>query len=178
MIISVIMESDRFHDHFNTHSSIVPTPLYVISDLTTPSSSLVVQLGSSAAYRVGQAVGLQWRLWRGGLLGAPEQRCSAGWGEKEQQEATFFHLSHHVPQTHASSSPATPLHGDQWAGPHQLQQPDSSCPNWRDQRGAFLQRTFTGKKGGGRALCYGIIQYNMIIQSHIMKHGIYHNVSP
>lgn len=101
-------------------------------------SFLVVQHSSSSAYRVGQAVRLQRRLWRGGLLRAPEQRCSAGRGEKEQQEATFFYLSHHVPQTHASSSPSAPLHGNQRASPHQFQQPHSSCTNRRDQWGPFL----------------------------------------
>lgn len=101
-------------------------------------SSPAVQHSSSSAYRVGQAVRLQRRLWRGGLLRAPEQRCSAGRGEKEQQEATFFYLSHHVPQTHASSSPSAPLHGNQRASPHQLQQPHCSCTNRRDQWGSFL----------------------------------------
>lgn len=120
-------------------------PYYSLFIAPCLSSSLTVQLGSSSAYRVGQAVRLQWRLWWGGLLWAPEQWCSAGRGEEEQQEATFLHLSYHVPQTHASSSPPAPLHGNQRAGPHQLQQPHSSGPNWRDQRGAFLQRTFTGK---------------------------------
>lgn len=101
-------------------------------------SSLAVQHSSSSAYRVGQAVRLQRRLWRGGLLGAPEQRCSAGRGEKEQQEATFFYLSHHVPQTHASSSPSAPLHGNQRASSYQFQQPHSSRTNRRDQWGPFL----------------------------------------
>lgn len=115
--------------------------------LTAPRlfSSLTVQLSSSSAYRVGQAVRLQRGLWRRGLLWAPEQRRSAGRGEEEQQEATFLHLSHHVPQTHARPPSPETLHGDQRARPHQLQQPHSSRPHWGDQRGAFLQRTFTGK---------------------------------
>lgn len=128
-------------------------PYYSLFIASCLSSSLIVQLGSSSAYRVGQAVGLQRRLRWGGLLRAPKQWCSAGRGEEEQQEATFFHLSHHVPQTHASSSPSAALHGDQRAGSHQLQQPHSGCPNWRDQRGAFLQRTFTGKRVKENCCC-------------------------
>lgn len=148
MTINFTIGSDSFlHCYSKLHhyfSSVCFPPCYSLFIAPCLPSSLTVQLGSSAAYRVGQAVRLQWRLGRGGLLGAPEQWCSAGRGEEEQQEATFLHLSHHVPQTHASSSPPAPLHGDQRARPHQLQQPHSSCPNWRDQWGAFLQRTFTG----------------------------------
>lgn len=117
--------------------------------LSTPPSlsspSLAVQLGRPSAYRVGQVVGLQRGLWRGGLLGAPEQRRPACRGEKEQQEATFFHLPHHVPQTCAGSAPAAPLHGDQRAGAHQLQQPHGGGTHRRDHRGAVLQRTFAGE---------------------------------
>lgn len=127
----VITECDRFKVYFSTLWA--PTISVCCFSFT-----LTVQHSSSSAYRVGQAVRLQRRLWRGGLLRAPEQRCSAGRGEKEQQEATFFYLSHHVPQTHASSSPSAPLHGNQRASPHQLQQPHSSRTNRRDQWGAFL----------------------------------------
>lgn len=123
-----IMECDRFKLVF-MFSALTLFVVFVF---------LSVQYSSSSAYRVGQAVRLQWRLWRGGLLRAPEQRCSAGRGEKEQQEATFFYLSHHVPQTHASSSPSAPLHGNQRPSPHQFQQPHSSCTNRRDQWGPFL----------------------------------------
>lgn len=151
MTINFIIKSDSFYHNCNTLSSITAS-LYSLfppyrSLLIAPclSSPLLVQLGSSSAHRVGQAVRLQWGLWWRGLLRAPEQWCSAGRGEEEQQEATFLHLPHHVPQTHASSSSPASLHGNQRAGPHQLQQPNSSCPNWRNQRGAFLQRTFTGK---------------------------------
>lgn len=134
-----------------------PPPLYLLFppcySLLTASLSLslsvTVQLCSPSAYRVGQAVGLQRRLRRGGLLGAPEQRRSAGRGEEEQQEATFFHLPHHVPQAHAGSSPAAPLHGDQRARPHQLQQPHGGRPHRRDHGGTLLQRTFPGEEGEG-----------------------------
>ncbi len=153
MTINFIIWSDSFHDRFNPLSC-TAAPLYLLfppyfSLLIAPciSLSLVVQLSGSAAYRIGQAVRLQWRLWWGGLLGAPEQRCSASRGEEEQQEATFFHLSHHVTQAYASSSPSAALHGDQRASADQLQQPDSSCTDWRDHWGAFLQCTFTGKRG-------------------------------
>lgn len=108
-------------------------------------SSLIVQLCSSSAYRVGQAVRLEWRLWWRGLLGSSGQWCPAGRGEEEQQETTFLHISHYVPQTHASSAPTASLHGNKWAGPYQLQQPHSSRTHWGDQWGAFQQRTFTGK---------------------------------
>lgn len=115
--------------------------------LSTPSPpSLAVQLGRPSAYRVGQVVGLQRGFWRGGLLGAPEQRRPAGRGEKEQQEATFLHFPHHVPQACAGSAPPAPLHGDQRAGPHQLQQSHGGGADRRDHRGAVLQRTFAGEQ--------------------------------
>lgn len=85
------------------------------------SSSLVVQHGSSSAYRVGQAVGLRRGLWWGGSLGAPEQWYPAGRGEEEQQEATFLYFSDYVPQTYASPPPSAPLHGNQRASPHKLE---------------------------------------------------------
>lgn len=36
MAISFIIESDSFHDRFNTLSSAIPTPLSVISTLLLP----------------------------------------------------------------------------------------------------------------------------------------------
>lgn len=126
--------------------------------LSTPSSpSLAVQLGRPSAYRVGQVVGLQRGFWRGGLLGAPEQWRPACWGEKEQQEATFFHFPHHVPQTCSGSAPSAPLHGDQRAGPHQLQQSHGGGADRGDHWGSVLQRTFAGeqeqKKKNKKNLC-------------------------
>lgn len=123
-------------------------PPYYSRHCPLPLILSIVQLGSSAAYRVGQAVRLQRRLWWGGSLGAPEQWCPAGRGEEEQQEATFLHFSDDVPQTHASSPAPAPLHGNKRTSPYQLEQSHSSCPNRGDQWGAFLQCTFTGK------ICY------------------------